>query len=380
MGISTAPVIAVLPGDGIGPEVVAAARSVLEAVRPDCSFVECAVGGAAIRKYGSPLPAETVNVCNSADAILFGAVGSPEFDALPLEQRPEAALLQLRKQYDLFANVRPARMLPGLESSSSLRSELVTGLDLVIVRELTSGIYYGARRDEYCDGVRTVADEMVYREPEIERIVHFAFDLARQRRKHLVSVDKANVLATSRLWREVVNSISRDYSDVTHEHMLVDTAAMRLLQDPCQFDVLVTENMFGDILSDEAAMLTGSIGNLPSASLGSKTTAYGRFGLCEPIAGSAPDIAGRGIANPVGAIFSVAMLARFCLTDEYAGRAIERAVDEVMAAGVRTPDVSETRHPVDTARFVQALLLGLKRQSDTPNTSSPECSEIHFAV
>ena len=365
MGNRTQPLIAVLGGDGIGPEVTEQAERVLAAVRPDCRYAHCLVGGAAIARDGAPLPSDTVWTCADADAILFGAVGGTEFDGLPLERRPEAALLGLRKSHDLYANVRPARAFPGSEGASSLRPELVRGLDLIVLRELTSGLYYGRRSDTIVDGVRTVSDEMVYREPEVERIVRFGFELARGRRKHLTSVDKVNVLATSRLWREVTERVARDYPDVALEHLLVDNAAMQLVRAPARFDVIVTENTFGDILSDEAAMLTGSIGNLPSASLGARVTGFGRYGMYEPVSGTAPDIAGTGVANPVAAILSAAMLARYSLSDERAARRIEEAVDAAMSAGVRTADMAGESPPVGTAAFGDRILRMLAASQET---------------
>jgi 3-isopropylmalate dehydrogenase len=347
--------IAVLAGDGIGPEVTAAAVRALRAALPTCTFTDAPVGAAAIASHGTPLPDETLGVARASDAILFGAVGGPGFDGVPPEQRPEAALLALRKAFGLYANVRPARAFPGLEDRSPLREELVTGMDCVIVRELTGGLYFGARRLERDgNGVLTATDTLVYTEPEIERIARFAFELARMRRRRVTSVDKANVLTSSQLWRRVVAGVAREFPDVTLDHLLVDNAAMQLVRDPRAFDVIVTENMFGDILSDEAAMITGTIGTAPSASLGAGPNARG-FGLYEPISGTAPDIAGRNIANPAAAILSAAMLARFSLREEDAAWRIERAVADTLALGPRTADLDDTA-PVGTDAFTDAVL------------------------
>ena len=282
--------VAVLPGDGIGPEVTAAAVRVLRAVLPGITFTEAPIGATAIASHGTPLPPATLELARASDAILFGAVGGPGFDDLPPEKRPEAAILGLRKAFGLYANVRPAHVFSGLESLSPLREELVRGMDLVLVRELTGGLYFGPRSLELEDGVMTARDTLVYRDFEIERIARFAFELARTRRKRLTSVDKSNVIISSQLWRRVVIEVARDFPDVALEHMLVDNAAMQLVRDPRAFDVIVTENMFGDILSDEAAMITGTIGTAASAALNGAPDANG-FGLYEPISGTAPDIA-----------------------------------------------------------------------------------------
>jgi 3-isopropylmalate dehydrogenase len=333
--------VAVLAGDGIGPEVTAAAVSVLRAALPSCTFTDAPVGAAAIASHGTPLPDETLAVARASDAILFGAVGGPGFDDVPPEKRPEAAILALRKTFGLYANVRPARAFSGLEHRSPLREELVRGMDCVIVRELTGGLYFGPKRLERGeDGALTATDTLVYRDFEIERIARFAFELARTRRRHVTSVDKANVLVSSQLWRRIVTDVARDFPDVALAHVLVDNAAMQLLREPCAFDVIVTENMFGDILSDEAAMITGTIGTAPSASLGAGPHARG-FGLYEPISGTAPDIAGRGIANPAAAILSAAMLARFSLGEDDIASDIERAVAETLAIGPRTADLTD---------------------------------------
>jgi 3-isopropylmalate dehydrogenase len=333
--------IAVLPGDGIGPEVTAAAVRVLDKAHPGLTFAEAAVGAAAIAAKGEPLPAETVRICSESAAILFGAVGGPGYDNLEPHLRPEAAILGLRKHFNLYANIRPARVFPGMETRSSLRPELVDGMDLIFVRELTGGLYFGNKTLTHEHGHEVARDVLVYQDDEIERAVRVAFRLAQMRRKHLTSVDKNNVLMSSQLWRRVVIDVAFDYPDVTVEHMLVDNAAMQLVRDPRAFDVIVTENMFGDILSDEAAMITGTIGTASSAALCGNPDGKG-FGLYEPISGTAPDIAGKKLANPIGAILSAAMLARYSLGDEAAATAIERAVAETLVAGPRTRDLDRT--------------------------------------
>jgi 3-isopropylmalate dehydrogenase len=330
--------IAVLPGDGIGPEVTAAAVRVLDAAHPGLTFVEAPIGANAIVTAGEPMPAETVRICSESAAILFGAVGGPGHDHLPPNERPEAAILGLRKHFNLYANVRPARVFAGMETRSPLRSELVDGMDLVFVRELTGGIYFGDKSISHEHGHEVARDVLIYEDDEIERVARFAFQLARMRRKHLTSVDKNNVLISSQLWRRIVIDVAGEFPDVTLEHMLVDNAAMQLVRDPRKFDVIVTENMFGDILSDEAAMITGTIGTASSAALSGAPDAGG-FGLYEPISGTAPDIAGKKLANPIGAILSAAMLARYSLGDETAAAAIERAVAGTLASGPRTCDL-----------------------------------------
>ncbi|GAC1580016.1 MAG: 3-isopropylmalate dehydrogenase [Candidatus Elarobacter sp.] len=351
--------IAVLAGDGIGPEVTRAAVRVLRAALPSCTFTDGAVGAAAIASHGAPLPDETLALARGSDAILFGAVGGPGFDDVAPERRPEAALLALRKTFGLYANVRPARAFAGLESRSPLREELVRGMDCVIVRELTGGWYFGAKSLERdAAGALTATDTLVYRDFEIERIARFAFELARSRGKRVTSVDKANVLVSSQLWRRIVTDVARAYQDVTLEHVLVDNAAMQLVRDPRAFDVIVTENMFGDILSDEAAMITGTIGTAASAALGAGPNERG-FGLYEPISGTAPDIAGRGIANPAAAILSAAMLARFSLGDDAAARSIEHAVAAALAHGPRTADLDDVA-PVSTDAFAEAVVTRLQ--------------------
>ncbi|HEY0382264.1 MAG TPA: 3-isopropylmalate dehydrogenase [Candidatus Elarobacter sp.] len=347
--------VAVLAGDGIGPEVTAAAVHVLRAALPACTFVEAPVGASAIASHGTPLPDETLATARASDAILFGAVGGPGFDDVAPENRPEAAILALRKTFGLYANVRPARAFPGLEHRSPLRPELVRGMDCVIVRELTGGLYFGPKRLERGDdGALTATDTLVYRDFEIERIARFAFELARTRRRHVTSVDKANVLVSSQLWRRIVADVACEFPDVALDHVLVDNAAMQLVRDPRAFDVIVTENMFGDILSDEAAMITGTIGTAASASLGAGPHARG-FGLYEPISGTAPDIAGRGIANPAAAILSAALLARFSLGEDAAASSIEHAVAETLAHGPHTADLTGDG-AVSTGAFAAAVM------------------------
>jgi len=348
--------IAVLPGDGIGPEITACAQRVLAAVRPDLAFEEFAVGAAAVAAHQTSLPDATLAGCERADAILFGAVGGTQFDGASPQQRPEYALLTLRKHFDLYANVRPARMFAGLESRSPLRADLASQLDLIIVRELTGGLYFGEKVIETIAGIECARETMSYRAPDIERVVRFAFKLARTRAKRLTSVDKVNVLVNSQLWRKTAIRVAADYPDVALDHLLVDNAAMQLVRDPGRFDVLVMENMFGDILSDEAAALGGSIGTAPSASVGTRSAPGGKFGLYEPIAGTAPDIAGRGIANPTAAILSAALLLRFSLGDEASARAIEAAVRATYAAGARTADLVSPGEPsLSSSAFTDAL-------------------------
>ncbi len=349
--------VAVLPGDGIGPEVITQAVRVLQHVRPDVECIEAPVGAAALRIGQPALPSATDELCKRSDAILFGSVGDAQFDDSFVE-RPEAALFALRYKYGLFANLRPVRVYAGLEEASSVRRELIEGLDLIVVRELTGGIYFGKPKDRGvdADGTRWAVDTMSYGEREIERIARVAFELAAHRRKRVTSVDKHNILATSRLWREIVNEVARDFPDVEVTHLLVDNASMQLVRRPRDFDVIVTENMFGDILSDEAAILSGSIGNLPSASL--SAAPRGRtFGMYEPIGGTAPDIAGRGIANPAGAMLSAALLLRYSLDDEASAARIEAAVERAFASGVRTRDLAGSRNSwVSTREFGDAVL------------------------
>ena len=332
--------IALLPGDGIGPEIVAEAAKLLERLRREGLPIEieaAPIGGAGYDTAGQPLPAATLKLAQAADAAVMGAVGGPKYDALPRHLRPEQGLLAIRKSLGLFANLRPARLHPELAAASTLKPEAVAGLDLMIVRELTGDIYFGAPRGRRTNaaGEAEGFDTMLYSEPEIRRIARVGFDIARKRKRKLCSVDKANVLDTSILWREVVTAVGRDYPDVSLSHMYVDNAAMQLVREPKQFDVIVTGNMFGDILSDEASMLAGSIGMLPSASL----DASGK-GLYEPIHGSAPDIAGQNKANPLATILSLAMLFRYSFAREDVAERIERAVKTVLAQGHRTADIA----------------------------------------
>jgi len=336
--------IAVLPGDGVGPEVVAAARTVLDTIA-SCfghtfSFREALIGGAAIDALGDPLPNDTVTLSRDADAVLLGAVGGPRWDAPSATVRPEQGLLGIRRALGLFANLRPVRPYPSLAASTPFRPEHLTEVDILVVRELTGGIYFGDKRLEWTAEGETAIDVCRYSAAEIERIVRVGAEQARARRGRLASVDKANVLETSRLWRRTVTRIMADeFPDVEVEHVLVDTCAMRLVQRPSSFDVIVTENMFGDILTDEAAVLAGSIGLLPSASLGALAGAGRRHGLYEPIHGSAPDIAGRGIANPIGAILSAAQLLRYSLGLDDEAQSVERAARLTVDAGVLTRDI-----------------------------------------
>ncbi len=356
------PIIAVLPGDGIGIEVTRVAQDVLGRVRPDLEFVHGDVGVAALERDGTAYPDATHALCERSAAILFGAVGDPRYDAAPADKRPEFAILQLRKRFDLFANLRPVATLPGLEDASSLKPEFVRALDLVVVRETTSGLYFGEPKyTRTIDGVETAVDTMVYRAPEIERVARVAFELARKRRGRVTSVDKQNVLESGRLWRKTVIALhAADYADVTLDHLLVDNAAMQLVRDPQRFDVILTENTFGDILSDQAGMLTGSLGNLPSATLGTRENANGRFGLYEPISGTAPDIAGQGIANPIAAILSAALLCRYSLGDESAAARIEGAVAAAIASGARTRDLARNGHAaIGTVAFGDGVLAAL---------------------
>ena len=331
--------ITTLPGDGIGPEVVAQAMRVLESSAEifghKLQITEKNMGGAALLASNDPFPKDTEEACLSSGAVLLGAVGGPDFDKYPGQLRPEAGLLRLRKALGVFANLRPAVCLPGMEAMSPLRPEIVRGTDVIIVRELLGGVYFGARSSEGPPGSRRATDSMTYTEPEIERIAHVAFKIAQGRRKQLFSVDKANVLDSSRLWRDVVTRVAADYPDVKLSHGYVDSTAMALVAKPAAFDVIVTENMFGDILSDQAGAVVGSLGLLPSASVG------GKVGLYEPIHGSAPDIAGQGIANPLGTILSAAMLLRHSFQLEEEAASIENAVKQVLASGHRTRDLAE---------------------------------------
>jgi 3-isopropylmalate dehydrogenase len=338
--------IATIPGDGVGPEVVEAARRVVTAAGSrfdfDVVWTEILAGGAAIDTHGVAIRPEDIEACGAADAILLGAVGGPKWSHPSAPVRPEQALFALRGGLGLYANLRPVTVHPALVASSPLRPELLEGVDLLIVRELTGGVYFGSREEPAGPaGERSAIDTMPYHEREVARIVRLAFELAAGRRRHVTSVDKANVLATSRLWRTVADEIGRDHPDVTLNHQLVDSCAMLLVRRPADFDVIVTENLFGDILSDEAAVLAGSLGMLPSASLGERRTEHGTFGLYEPIHGSAPDIAGQDRANPIGTILSAALLLRMSLGREDAAAAIEAAVSGALDDGWRTGDLAD---------------------------------------
>ena len=331
--------VVLLPGDGIGPEITAVARRLLDAVSQRHGFTlrfeEHPMGGAAIDATGEPLPESTLAACRSADAVLLAAIGSPRFDSLPREKRPESGLLALRAGMELFANLRPVKIVPALIDASTLRPEVIEGVDLMVVRELTGGIYFGQPKGRVeADGEERGFNTMTYASSEVDRIAKVAFDLAKARRGQLCSVDKANVLDVSQLWRDRVDKMAPQYSGVDVSHMYVDNAAMQLVRAPRQFDVLLTGNLFGDILSDEAAMLTGSIGMLPSASLGSDGP-----GLFEPVHGSAPDIAGQDKANPMAMVLSAAMMLRIGLKEAEAATALEQAVDQVLASGFRTGDL-----------------------------------------
>jgi 3-isopropylmalate dehydrogenase len=353
--------IAVLPGDGIGPEVVAEAVKLLERLERDFGLkiaLETApVGGAAYDCHRHPLPEATLTLARQADAVLLGAVGGPQYDTLVRELRPEKALLALRAELKLFANLRPAILYPQLASASSLKPELVAGLDLLIVRELTGDIYFGEPRGVRTleNGEREAFNTMIYAEHEVARVARVAFDAARKRDRRLCSVEKANVLETSGLWRDTVIQVAKDYPDVELSHMYVDTAAMQLVRAPKQFDVIVTGNIFGDILSDEAAMLTGSIGMLPSASLDADNK-----GMYEPIHGSAPDIAGKNLANPLATILSVAMMLRYTLSEPVLAERIEGAVSKVLDQGLRTGDIwTEGTRKVGTSEMGDAVVTAL---------------------
>ena len=353
--------IAVLPGDGIGPEIVAEAVKVLGALGLDFDMQTAPVGGAAYEAAGHPLPESTLKLAMESDAVLFGAVGDWKYDTLDRPLRPEQAILGLRKHMGLFANFRPAICYAELTHASSLKPELVAGLDILIIRELTGDIYFGQPRgrrvatDGHFPGAEEAFDTMRYSKPEIERIAHAAFQAAQKRSKRVTSVDKANVLETFQFWKDVVTEVGQQYPDVQLDHMYVDNAAMQLVKEPKRFDVVVTGNMFGDILSDEASMLTGSIGMLPSASLNSRGQ-----GLYEPSHGSAPDIAGKGIANPLATILSAAMMLRFSLNQEAAAQRIEAAVQKVLAQGLRTADIySEGTTKVSTREMGDAVVAAL---------------------
>ncbi len=353
--------IAVLAGDGIGPEIIAQAVKALDVLRRDglkLELEEAPYGGAGYDAQGDPLPESTLKLARAADAVLCGAVGGPQYDALPRDKRPEQGILRIRKELQLFANLRPAMLFDELVSASSLKPELVKGLDILILRELTGDIYFGEPRGRRTNasGEREGYDTMHYSEPEIRRIADVGFNAAMKRGKKLCSVDKENVLETSRFWREVVKDVAKKYPQVELSHMYVDNAAMQLVRNPKQFDVIVTGNMFGDILSDEASMLTGSIGMLPSASLDANNK-----GLYEPSHGSAPDIAGKNIANPLATILSAAMMLRYTFNEEAAARRIEAAVRKVLSQGYRTADIYETEmRRVGTTEMGDAVVAAMK--------------------
>ncbi|WP_114992721.1 3-isopropylmalate dehydrogenase [Synechococcus sp. UW179A] len=352
--------VVLLPGDGIGPEITAVVRELLEVVASrfdfNLTFDQQLIGGAAIDATGEPLPASTLETCRSADAVLLAAIGSPRFDALPRDKRPESGLLALRSGMQLFANLRPVKIVPALIDASTLRPEVIEGVDLMVVRELTGGIYFGQPKGRIeADGEERGFNTMTYSNSEVDRIAKVAFELAGERRGQLCSVDKANVLDVSQLWRDRVDALSNNYSNVEVSHMYVDNAAMQLVRAPRQFDVLLTGNLFGDILSDEAAMLTGSIGMLPSASLGSDGP-----GLFEPVHGSAPDIAGQDKANPMAMVLSAAMMLRTGLKQPSAADALEKAVDQVLAKGFRTGDLmAEGCTPLGCRAMGEELLKAL---------------------
>ncbi|MCF6093003.1 3-isopropylmalate dehydrogenase [Microaerobacter geothermalis] len=352
--------ITILPGDGIGPEIVAEGVKVLKAIEElyhhHFEIKEALIGGISLDQTGIPLPDETVASCQASDAVLLGAVGGPKWDQNPGHLRPEAGLLGIRKKLGLYANLRPATAFESLVDASTLKPEVISGVDLLVVRELTGGIYFGHKERREVNGVAEAVDTLHYNEKEIERIAHTAFRLARLRRNKVTSVDKANVMESSRLWREVVIRVAKEYPDVELEHVLVDACAMQLIRTPKHFDVIVTENLFGDILSDEAAMLTGSIGMLASASLGE-----GTFGLYEPVHGSAPDIAGQGIANPIATILSVAMMLKYSLGLKVEADLIELAVKSVLEKGYRTGDIASTGDEVKgTVEMGQLIIEEMK--------------------
>ena len=353
--------IAILPGDGIGPEIINEAEKLLHCLQQDFGFdmelESAAIGGAGFDAVGHPLPEASLALCQQADAILLGSVGGPQYESLDRDLRPERGLLGLRASLELFSNLRPAMLYPQLVNASSLKPDIVAGLDIMIVRELTGGIYFGKPRGirELDNGEREGFNTMVYAEHEIERIARSAFDIAMLRNKKLCSVDKANVLEVSELWREVVTRVGNDYSQVELSHLYVDNASMQLVRAPKQFDVMVTTNMFGDILSDTAAMLTGSIGMLPSASLDSNGK-----GMYEPIHGSAPDIAGKSIANPLATLLSVAMMLRYSLAEPELAKLIDTAVGNVLNQGFRTADIAEGGNTVSTGEMGDAVVAALR--------------------
>lgn len=346
--------ITILEGDGIGPEISKQAISVLDTVAKICGFTVnknyALIGGCAIDKIGNPLPDETIELCKKSDAVLLGAVGGPKWDNL--EVRPEMGLLKIRSELGVFANLRPAIVYDALSEASPLKESILKrGLDILIVRELTGGIYFGKRGSNVKDGIRYAYDTEEYSETEIKRIAHTAFKMAQKRKSKLCSVDKANVMDSSKLWREVVNNVSKEYPDVELSHMYVDNAAMQLVRAPYQFDTIVTNNIFGDILSDEASQITGSIGMLPSASL-----ADGTFGLYEPIHGSAPDIAGKNLANPIAMILSVAMMLKYSFGEFEASEKIEKAVENILNKGIRTIDIADNDSYVTTEEMGKLII------------------------
>ncbi|MGH9502922.1 MAG: 3-isopropylmalate dehydrogenase [Terriglobales bacterium] len=354
--------LTVLPGDGVGPEVTGEAVRVLETIAEtyhhQLALTRKPVGGAALLSSKDPLPADTLQACLTSGAVLLGAVGGPSFDNFPSHLRPESGLLRLRRELGVFANLRPALCFAGLEDTSPLRADVVRGTDVMIVRELLGGIYFGEPRStQGAPGSRVAIDTMRYGEAEIERIARMAFELARSRRRKVTSVDKANVLDCSRLWREVVTQVGRQYSDVKLNHMYVDSAAMALVARPADFDVVLTENMFGDILSDQAGAVVGSLGMLGSASIG------GTVGLYEPVHGSAPDIAGQGVANPLGAILSAAMLLRYSFKLEAEAACVESAVAAVLAAGFRTRDLSQGGEALSTSAMGQKIVAAIQARA-----------------
>ena len=356
--------IAVLKGDGIGPEIVEQALRVLDKLAEiygvRFEYQEGLIGGIAIDRTGTPLPDETLELCKNSDAILLGAVGGPKWDDLPTDKRPEKGLLKIRKELDLYANLRPAKVWDSLIASSPLKEETVKGTDLIVIRELTSGIYYGEPRGIFKEnGKRYAVNTMKYTEDEIRRVVRKAFEIAQKRRKKLTSVDKANVLEVSALWREIVEEEKKNYPNVELEHLYVDNCAMQLVRRPTTFDVIVTGNIFGDILSDEAGVVVGSLGMLPSASIGD------RYALYEPVHGSAPDIAGQGIANPIATILSAAMMLKYSFNMDKAHDLIESAVDETLKQGYRTPDIwSEGTEKVGTKEMTDKIIENIERLKD----------------
>jgi 3-isopropylmalate dehydrogenase len=358
--------ILLTPGDGIGPEVIAETQRVLEWFKAkrgfDFTTESAPIGGIAYDTLGTPEPEETIAKAKAADAVLFGAVGGPKWDPLPFDKKPERGLLRLRKDLGLFANLRPALCFDALKDASTLKPEIVAGLDILIVRELTGGVYFGKPKmiTTLADGSRRAIDTQIYSEGEIERIARVAFELARVRGKRVASAEKSNVMVTGVLWREVVTAVAKDYPDVQLSHVLADNCAMQLVRNPKQYDVIVTDNLFGDVLSDEAAQLTGSIGMLPSASLGARDANGKQPALYEPIHGSAPDIAGQGLANPIACVLSFAMALRYSFNRPDDAKLLESAVDRVLADGLRTPDIMQDgKTKVGTTAMTDAILKAL---------------------